>query len=64
MNFHALRHMRMMRDHGAGAGIRELPMRVKCAILPWYTLRAAFNAAGTASTEADDDPMHTPIGDA
>jgi nitrogen fixation protein NifU and related proteins len=46
------------------AGISELPMRVKCAILPWYTLRAAFNAAGTASTEADDDPMHTPIGDA
>jgi nitrogen fixation NifU-like protein len=46
------------------AGISELPMRVKCAILPWYTLRAAFNAAGTASTEADDDPMHAPIGDA
>ena len=42
------------------AGVRDLPMRVKCAILPWHTLRAAFNDQGTASTEADQDPMHTP----
>jgi nitrogen fixation protein NifU and related proteins len=33
------------------SGISELPMRVKCAILPWHTLHEA-------------DPMHTPIGDA
>ncbi len=46
------------------AGISELPMRVKCAILPWHTLRAAFDAVATASTEADADPMQTPLGDA
>lgn len=46
------------------AGISELPMRVKCAILPWHTLQAAFNAVATTSTEAEDDPMHAPIGDA
>ena len=46
------------------SGISELPMRVKCAILPWHTLQAAFNAVATTSTEAEEDPMHTPIGDA
>jgi nitrogen fixation NifU-like protein len=46
------------------SGISELPMRVKCAILPWHTLQAAFDAVATASTEADADPMHTPLGDA
>jgi len=46
------------------SGISELPMRVKCAILPWHTLQAAFNAKPSASTEADADPMHTPLGDA
>lgn len=46
------------------AGVRDLPMRVKCAILPWHTLRAAFNAEGTASTEATNDPMHAPLGNA
>lgn len=46
------------------SGISELPMRVKCAILPWHTLQAAFNAEPSASTEADADPMHTPLGDA
>ena len=46
------------------AGISELPMRVKCAILPWHTLQAAFNAVPVTSTEADDDPMHAPIGNA
>jgi nitrogen fixation NifU-like protein len=46
------------------AGISELPVRVKCAILPWHTLQAAFNAVPTTSTEAADDPMHAPIGDA
>src|SRR3954468_10689134 len=42
------------------SGVRDLPTRVKCAILPWHTLHAAFNAAGTASTEADEDAMHEP----
>ncbi|MEO8935846.1 MAG: Fe-S cluster assembly sulfur transfer protein SufU [Burkholderiaceae bacterium] len=46
------------------AGISELPMRVKCAILPWHTLQAAFNAVATTSTEAERDPMHMPLGDA
>ncbi|HAL37409.1 MAG TPA: SUF system NifU family Fe-S cluster assembly protein [Polaromonas sp.] len=46
------------------AGISELPMRVKCAILPWHTLQAAFNAEPSTSTEHDADPMHAPIGDA
>jgi nitrogen fixation protein NifU and related proteins len=39
------------------AGVRDLPTRVKCAILPWHTLHAAFNALGTTSTESDNDPM-------
>ena len=40
------------------SGVRDLPTRVKCAILPWHTLHAAFAATGHTSTEADDDPMH------
>lgn len=39
------------------AGIKDLPTRVKCAILPWHTLRAAFNSVAEVSTEADADPM-------
>ena len=46
------------------SGISALPMRVKCAILPWHTLQAAFNAQTRISTEAAADPMHTPLGDA
>jgi nitrogen fixation NifU-like protein len=46
------------------SGISALPMRVKCAILPWHTLQAAFNAEPNTSTEAEADPMHTPLGDA
>jgi nitrogen fixation NifU-like protein len=45
-------------------GVRDLPTRVKCAILPWHTLHAAFNSVTSTSTEAEDDPMHAPIGDA
>lgn len=33
------------------AGVRDLPTRVKCAILPWHTLHAAFSGTNTASTE-------------
>jgi len=33
------------------AGVRDLPTRVKCAILPWHTLLAACHSQGTASTE-------------
>ena len=40
-------------------GVRDLPSRVKCAILPWHTLRAAFGEGGTASTEGEHDPLGT-----
>jgi nitrogen fixation NifU-like protein len=34
------------------SGVREFPIRVKCATLAWHTLRAALdNAGGMASTE-------------
>ena len=46
------------------SGIRDLPVRVKCAILPWHTLHAALNAIETTSTEAEHDPMHGAIVDA
>ncbi|TDI82043.1 MAG: SUF system NifU family Fe-S cluster assembly protein [Betaproteobacteria bacterium] len=46
------------------SGIRDLPTRVKCAILPWHTLHAALNSVATISTEDDDDPMHVSIGNA
>jgi nitrogen fixation NifU-like protein len=37
----------------AFAGVRDYPVRVKCATLPWHTLRAALAAEGdrTVSTE-------------
>ena len=34
------------------AGVRDLPTRVKCAILPWHTLQAALHSQGPACTEA------------
>ncbi len=46
------------------AGVRDLPTRVKCAILPWHTLHAALHAVADTSTESENDPMHAPIGDA
>ena len=56
-------------DHNIGrlvvfAGIVDLPVRVKCAILPWHTLHATLNAGKSTSTEAEHDPMHVTIGDA
>lgn len=38
------------------AGVKDLPSRVKCAILPWHTLHAAFHAESTATTEGAADP--------
>jgi nitrogen fixation NifU-like protein len=36
----------------AFAGVREFPVRVKCATLPWHTLHAALEGGGqVASTE-------------
>ena len=46
------------------AGVRDLPTRVKCAILPWHTLHAALNAKASVTTEADADPMNAPVGNA
>jgi len=42
------------------SGVRDLPTRVKCAILPWHTLHAAFHSIASTSTEAEADPMHEP----
>ena len=39
------------------AGVRDLPTRVKCAILPWHTLHAALNSLAQASTEGEADPV-------
>ena len=33
------------------AGVREFPVRVKCATLPWHTLHAALNKQDQISTE-------------
>jgi len=46
------------------AGVRDLPTRVKCAILPWHTLHAALNSLASTTTEAEEDPMHAPVGNA
>jgi len=36
------------------SGVREFPVRVKCATLPWHTLKAALQADGaTVSTESE-----------
>ncbi len=42
------------------AGVRDYPMRVKCATLPWHTFTAALeNRQDTVSTE-DDVPVCGP----
>ena len=33
------------------AGVREFPVRVKCATLPWHTMHAALNKENQVSTE-------------
>ena len=45
------------------AGVREYPVRIKCATLPWHTLKAALAAAArTVSTEdgAEASPKEEP----
>lgn len=37
-------------DAGALAGVRAFPVRIKCALLPWTTLKEAFEGAGNPST--------------
>ncbi len=33
------------------AGVREFPVRVKCATLPWHTMKAAMSGENEVSTE-------------
>lgn len=49
-------------DHHLGklkifAGVKDLPSRVKCAILPWHTLHAALHSEISVSTEGEADPV-------
>ena len=44
------------------SGVSDLPTRVKCAILPWHTLHAAFNSQASASTETNADLRPAPNG--
>jgi nitrogen fixation NifU-like protein len=39
------------------AGVKDLPSRVKCAILPWHTLHAALNNEPSISSESEADPV-------
>lgn len=39
------------------AGVKDLPSRVKCAILPWHTLHAALHQEAVATTEGAADPV-------
>jgi len=32
-------------------GVKDLPSRVKCAVLPWATLQSAFKGEDVTSTE-------------
>jgi nitrogen fixation protein NifU and related proteins len=39
------------------SGVREYPVRIKCATLPWHTMKAALDGAGkTVSTELSEGP--------
>jgi nitrogen fixation protein NifU and related proteins len=65
----AIGQLDLARPHHLGrltvfAGVRDLPTRVKCAILPWHTLHAALNSEASVTTEADADPMNAPVGNA
>ena len=38
------------------AGVREFPMRVKCASLAWHTLKAAMHSSGEEEPVTTEDP--------
>jgi nitrogen fixation NifU-like protein len=45
------------------SGVREYPVRIKCATLPWHTMKAALAGSGrTISTEdgAEASPREEP----
>ena len=39
------------------AGVKDLPSRVKCAVLPWHTLHSALRQEAATTTEGDADPL-------
>ena len=42
------------------SGVREYPVRVKCATLPWHTLKAALSGEGApVSTELEGPPAES-----
>jgi nitrogen fixation protein NifU and related proteins len=63
--FEAFRHLCTVGDDGAVpaeiaedldrlrvlSGVRQFPMRVKCATLPWHTMSAAISGTNEVSTE-------------
>ena len=46
------------------AGVRDLPTRVKCAILPWHTLHAALNSVASVRPRPRTTRCTLPIGNA
>lgn len=42
------------------AGVKDLPSRVKCAVLPWHTLHAALHEQTSTTTEGEADPAVSP----
>ena len=47
---HRLRRRRF-RTVGRASGVRQFPMRVKCATLAWHTMKAAMEGEADVSTE-------------
>lgn len=35
------------------SGVREYPVRIKCATLPWHTMRSALNGAGQSAISTE-----------
>lgn len=52
-----LGHLRVFKSVGSR------PERVKCAVLPWHTLRAALKGEEETSTEGEADPFDDDGGD-
>lgn len=46
----ALKHLKVFQ------GVSALPVRIKCALLPWHAVKAALDGRGEASTEGEADP--------
>jgi len=44
-------------------GVSQLPNRIKCAVLPWHTLRAALEGDEQVSTEGHKDEWNDQEGD-